>query len=88
MSDRVTVEIGNHVAEVTLNRPQKHNAVDLAMIEALIEAGESLADDTSVRAVVIYGAVIAPVLLLVCTIGYPQHLGSKSRAKYDSCYYT
>ena len=56
MSDRVTVEIGNHVAEVTLNRPQKHNAVDLAMIEALIDAGESLADDSSVRAVVLYGA--------------------------------
>ena len=56
MSDRVTVEIRNHVAEVTLNRPEKHNAVDLAMIEALIAAGESLADDTSVRAVVLHGA--------------------------------
>ena len=56
MSDRVTVEIRNHVGEVTLNRPAKHNAVDLAMIESLIDAGESLADDTSVRAVVLHGA--------------------------------
>ncbi len=35
MGDRVTVEIEDHVAEVTLNRPEKHNAVDLAMFEAL-----------------------------------------------------
>ncbi len=52
MSDRVTIEILNHVAEVTLNRPEKHNAVDLAMFDALIEAGEILAQDADVRAVV------------------------------------
>ncbi len=56
MSDRVTVQIENHVAEVTLNRPEKHNAVDLAMFEALIEAGETLAQDAEVRAVVMRGA--------------------------------
>ncbi len=56
MGDRVTVQIENHVAEVTLNRPDKHNAVDLAMFEALIEAGETLAQDANVRAVVLRGA--------------------------------
>jgi enoyl-CoA hydratase/carnithine racemase len=56
MSDRVKVEIENHIAEVTLNRPEKHNAVDLAMFEALIEAGESLARDSSVRVATIQGA--------------------------------
>lgn len=56
MSERVTVEFANHVAEVTLNRPEKHNAVDLAMFEALIDAGESLAENADVRAVVIRGA--------------------------------
>jgi len=56
MGDRVTVEIENHIAEVTLNRPEKHNAVDLAMFEALIEVGETLARDTDVRAVVMHGA--------------------------------
>jgi enoyl-CoA hydratase/carnithine racemase len=56
MSDRVTVEIENHVAELTLNRPEKHNAVDLAMFEALIDAGESLAGNSDVRAVVMHGA--------------------------------
>jgi len=56
MSDRVTVEIEDHIAEVTLNRPEKHNAVDLAMFEALIEAGEYLAQNADVRAVVLRGA--------------------------------
>ena len=56
MSDRVRVEIKNHVAELTLNRPEKHNAVDLAMFEALIEAGESLAENADVRSVVMHGA--------------------------------
>ncbi len=56
MSDRVTIEVQNHVAEVTLNRPEKHNAVDIAMFEALTETGDSLADDASVRAVVLKGA--------------------------------
>lgn len=56
MGDRVTVEIKNHIAEVTLNRPDKHNAVDLAMFEALIDAGDSLAEDADVRAVVLSGA--------------------------------
>jgi len=56
MSDRVTVEIQDHVAEVTLNRPEKHNAVDIAMFEALIEAGENLAQSADIRAVVLCGA--------------------------------
>ncbi len=56
MSDRVTIEIQDHVAEVTLNRPEKHNAVDLAMFDALIEAGETVAQDADVRAVVLHGA--------------------------------
>jgi enoyl-CoA hydratase/carnithine racemase len=56
MSERVTVEIDNHVAEVTLNRPEKNNAVDLTMFEALIDAGDALANDPSVRAVMLRGA--------------------------------
>lgn len=56
MGDRVTVEIENHVATVTLNRPEKHNAIDVAMFEALIDTGESLAKDRSLRVVVLQGA--------------------------------
>lgn len=56
MDDRVRVDIENHVATVTLNRAGKHNAIDMAMFEALIEAGDSLQDAPSVRAVVLHGA--------------------------------
>lgn len=56
MSDRVRVDIENSIATVMLNRADKHNAVDMAMFEALIEAGDSLKDASSVRAVVLRGA--------------------------------
>ena len=55
MADRVTVEINDHVAKVVLNRPEKHNAVDHAMFDALTETAESLAADGSLRAVVLCG---------------------------------
>ena len=56
MSDRVTIEIEGGVADVKLNRPDKLNAVDTAMFHALVEAGESIKADPSVRAVVLSGA--------------------------------
>ena len=56
MSDRVRIEIENSVATVMLDRADKHNAIDMAMFEALAEAGDSLKDDTSVRVVVLHGA--------------------------------
>ena len=37
MTDRVTLTVEDHVATVTLNRPDKHNALDPAMFEALEE---------------------------------------------------
>jgi enoyl-CoA hydratase/carnithine racemase len=56
MSDRVRVDIENNIATVTLDRADKHNAIDMAMFEALTEAGDSLKDAPSVRAVVLHGA--------------------------------
>lgn len=55
MSDRVSVEVSGHVADVRLNRPEKMNALDPAMFAALVEAGEALKSDSSVRAVVLSG---------------------------------
>ncbi len=52
---RVSVEIENHIARVTLTRGDKMNALDAAMIDAIIEAGESLIDNADVRAVVLAG---------------------------------
>ena len=55
MSDRVRTTIRDGIADVRLNRPEKMNALDPAMFEALIEAGRELAADRSVRAVVLSG---------------------------------
>ncbi|MCG8589215.1 MAG: crotonase/enoyl-CoA hydratase family protein [Proteobacteria bacterium] len=43
------------VADVRLNRPDKLNALDGAMFEALVETGRELARDRSLRAVVLSG---------------------------------
>ena len=56
LSERVTIEIADGVAEVTLNRPDKLNALDPAMFEAIIAAGESLSRTAGLRAVVLTGA--------------------------------
>lgn len=53
---RVTVTIEAGVAEVWLNRPDKRNGLDPAMFTALIAAGEQVAGDRRVRAVVLSGA--------------------------------
>jgi len=55
MADPVRCTIDEHVAHVRLNRPDKLNALELATFDALIEAGEALKADRSVRAVVLSG---------------------------------
>jgi len=55
-SPRVEIEVADHVAVVTLNRAEKHNALDVAMFEAIIAAAERVAGEPSVRAVVLHGA--------------------------------
>lgn len=52
---RVTTTIQNHIAHVELTRSDKMNAVDPAMLAAIIEAGEALRGNTDVRAVVLSG---------------------------------
>jgi enoyl-CoA hydratase/carnithine racemase len=54
--DRVAIEFSAGVAEVTLNRPDKLNALDPAMFEAIIAAGERLSRMAGLRAVVLAGA--------------------------------
>ncbi|MGH8917774.1 MAG: crotonase/enoyl-CoA hydratase family protein [Actinomycetes bacterium] len=52
---RIVWTVTDGVADVRLNRPDKLNAVDDAMFAALGRAGDDLAADRSVRAVVISG---------------------------------
>jgi enoyl-CoA hydratase/carnithine racemase len=53
--ERVSVTIEAGVADVRLVRADKRNALDRRMFQAIIEAGESIAADRSVRAVVLSG---------------------------------
>ncbi|HEY8074006.1 MAG TPA: crotonase/enoyl-CoA hydratase family protein [Labilithrix sp.] len=55
MSDRVTVERDGHVLLIGVNRPEKRNAFDLATIDALAAAYETLGDDPDVRCGVVFG---------------------------------
>lgn len=55
MNDRVRVEMRDGVATVTLNRADKHNAMDWAMLEAVRAAALALKKDKAVRAVIVRG---------------------------------
>jgi enoyl-CoA hydratase/carnithine racemase len=55
MNDRVSISIEDGVADVRLNRPDKMNALDNAMFEGLVAAGERLKTAKGVRAVVLSG---------------------------------
>lgn len=55
MSDRVTTSIQGGIADVRLNRPDKMNALDGAMFQGIVDAGEALKSDRSVRVVVLSG---------------------------------
>jgi enoyl-CoA hydratase/carnithine racemase len=54
-SERVSVNVADHVATVTLTRPDKHNALDTAMFEAIINAATEVSAEPGVRAVVLHG---------------------------------
>lgn len=52
---RVSIEIENHIAHVTLTRGDKMNGVDNDMALAIVAAGEQLVCNDDVRAVVLSG---------------------------------
>ena len=55
MKDRVSINMIDGVADVRMIRADKMNALDEAMFEGLIEAGDRLRADNSVRAIVLSG---------------------------------
>ncbi|MFN3647380.1 MAG: crotonase/enoyl-CoA hydratase family protein [Gemmobacter sp.] len=56
MDPRLIVTRDGPVAEVMLNRPDKRNALDLGLFDALSAAGESLKAAPGLRAVILHGA--------------------------------
>ena len=55
-SDIILVDISENIATVTLNRPEKLNALSGEMMEGLVPVIEGLAEDKDVRCVVVTGA--------------------------------
>ena len=56
MTDTILLQIDERVAFVTFNRPERLNAIDLAMARAFREVVDGLAASHEVRAVVLRGA--------------------------------
>ena len=54
--DNLTVERDGQIAVVTLNRPEKLNAIDRTLHLEMMAAGRELRDDDGVRAVIFTGA--------------------------------
>jgi enoyl-CoA hydratase/carnithine racemase len=55
MSDRVRVTASGAIAEVVLDRPEKHNGVDFPMLRAVLAAQRQVKAARAVRAVVVRG---------------------------------
>ena len=56
IENRVLLTLENQVALVQLNRPEKHNALDLDMFRAIAQMQQKLARENSVRAVILSGS--------------------------------
>ncbi len=56
ISDRILVEVRDNIAHVQLNRPDKYNGLDLAMMHALAGVPRRLRADRELRAVILSGA--------------------------------
>jgi enoyl-CoA hydratase/carnithine racemase len=55
MTDRISIDLADGVADVRLTRADKMNALDPAMFEALVAACNRLGNEASLRAVVLSG---------------------------------
>lgn len=55
MENRVNVHIQDYIAHVELNRPEKMNALDIPMFNAIVEAGKQVSENKEVRVVVLSG---------------------------------
>ena len=56
MSERVTRSVVDGVMTVTLNRPDEHNRMDRAMMDAIVAAMDEADGDTSVGTIILTGA--------------------------------
>jgi len=55
MKNRITTTLNGPIADVQINRPEKKNALDLALFEELVATGEALKSRPELRAVILSG---------------------------------
>jgi len=55
MNDPVLFRVENHVAVITLNRPERRNAINQALLAGLYESLENVSRDESIRVAIITG---------------------------------
>src|SRR5690554_1743099 len=72
MGDKIRLEVGDHVAHVVLNRPEKYNALDGDCLELLERYFTRIVDDDAIRAVIVRGESKA-----FCTGADLGYLGDK-----------
>ena len=56
IENRVLLTLENQIALVQLNRPEKHNALDLEMFRAIVQMQRKLARESGLRAVILSGS--------------------------------
>ena len=81
MSDAVLVDVVDRVATVTLNDPDKRNAINQAIVDGITEAFDALEADEGVGAVVVTGAGPA-----FCAGADLSHLGASKEQGLRNIY--
>ncbi len=56
MTDRVALTVSDQIARITLNRPDRHNGVDMPMLKEMAHVQKALRRDRRIRAAVLHGA--------------------------------
>jgi enoyl-CoA hydratase/carnithine racemase len=54
-NERISVDKANHVATLTLNRPEKHNAFDGVALQEFGQCMDELTKDEDTRAIIMPG---------------------------------
>ena len=75
MSGQVRIESSGGVLAVTFTRPERRNAITVAMYAALADAFESAAKDDSIRVITIGGAMCLATVFAALAKAMPEATG-------------
>jgi enoyl-CoA hydratase len=81
MSDRIAVTSNNGIGTITLNRSERHNAIDYDMWRELGDAARRLANDDKIKVVVLTGAGDKAFSAGADIKDFPEHRSSSLLAR-------